>query len=126
VNTMVVVVAVVSDIVGLFLSFLKYLNEELKIRLDACRDNLRAGSPISLLISTGAQLSRGAPTPHGIGPPPFQFDFVFFTAILHISVIILCCFGLGIRDPWTWYKESSVRAQRAAYERAESRNVEPE
>ena len=124
-NAIVLVVAVVSGIVGLFPSFLKCLNEKLKIRLDACRDNLRASSPISLLISTGTQLSRRAPTPHSIGPPPFQFDFVFLIAILHISVIILCCFGLGIRDPWTWYKESSIRAQRAAYERAESLNVVP-
>ena len=84
------------------------------------------GSPISLLISTGAQLSRGAPTPHSIGPPPFQLDFVLLTALLHMSVIVLCCFGLGIRHPWTWYKESSIRAQRAAYEPVESFNVEPE
>jgi len=84
------------------------------------RDNLPAGSAISLLISTGTYLSRGAPTPHSIGPPSFQFDFVFLTVILHISVIIFCCFALGIRDPWAWYRESSMRAQRAAYERADS------
>jgi hypothetical protein len=82
--------------------------------------------------------------PHGPGVlsagaepvvPPIQFNasslislltsgvigalvFVFLMAILHVSVIILCCFGLGIRDPWTWYKQSSMRAQKRAYERA--------
>lgn len=89
------------------------------------RDNLPVGSPIGLLISGGTQLLRGAPMIHRVGGLPFQFDFVFVSVILHMSVIILCCFGLGIHDPWTWYKQSSIRAQRAAYERADALDAEP-
>jgi hypothetical protein len=78
--------------------------------------NLSAGS---LLIFGPTQLSRGVAGPHGIGGWSFSTSFVFLSAILHVFVIVICCFGLGIRDPWKWYKESSMRAQRAAYERAE-------
>lgn len=47
-------------------------------------------------------------------PADISTRVVFFTALtafLHISVIILCCFGLGIDHPWAWYRESSMRAQ---------------
>ena len=82
-----------------------------------------AGSPLSLVISTGhLALTRGSNAAQ-IWPTAISIRIVlltFLTAILHISVIVLCCFGLGIRHPWSWYKASGMRAQRAAYERVES------
>ena len=87
-----------------------------------------AGLPVSLLISTGhLALTRGSnAAQHWPTAISIRLVFLtFLTAISHISVIILCCFGLGIRHPWTWYKASSMRAQRAAYERMAPLNDEP-
>jgi hypothetical protein len=74
---------------------------------------LWAQSTANQVPSTHPVLTRDSRDAHH-WPPDISTRVVFFaalTAFLHISVIILCCFGLGIHHPWTWYRESSMRAQ---------------
>jgi hypothetical protein len=43
-----------------------------------------------------------------------------------IIIIIVCALALGIRNPWKWFKESSMRSQRKADERADADELKRE
>lgn len=44
---------------------------------------------------------------------PFFVPFEELSLLaVHMLVILICCFGIGIQHPWKWYTESSMRGQR--------------
>ena len=69
-----------------------------------------------------AKAYRGAATRFPIErSSPFFIPFEELTLIaLHMLVILICCFGIGIQHPWKWYTENSMRGQRILAEEEDS------